>query len=70
MGWLLGYTIASMIGAFLVVPIFDYVAAGVTGGLGNTARLGLFVSTWTAITTGSGMRDFTDRVRQLRQKIK
>ena len=67
MGWLVGYTIASMVGALFVVRIFDYIFSGVAGGIHNTAKAGLFVGTWTAITVGSGMHDFTSRVRKLRK---
>ena len=67
MGWLLGYTIASMVGALFVVRIFDYVVGGVSNAAGHAARVGLFVGTWTAITAASGMRDFTKRVRKLRR---
>ena len=67
MGWLVGSTLASIVAAFLVVRIFDYVFAGVTGSLINVARAGLFVVTWTAVTTKSGMHGFTKQVRQLRQ---
>lgn len=67
MGWLVGYTLASMVAAFVIVRIFDYLVSGAVGGLAHAARTSLFVSAWTAVTTGLGMRDFTKRVRQLRQ---
>ena len=71
MGFLVGYTIASMVGALFVVRIFDYIVSGIADGMHNTAKgglkVGLFVGTWTAITAGQGMRDFTSRVRRLRQ---
>ena len=69
MGWLLGYTIASMVGAVFIVRIFDYLFGGLTSGLASTARAGLFVGTWTVITTASGMRDFSKRIRSLRNHI-
>ena len=67
MSWLVGYVIASMVGALFVVRIFDYVTSGLTHGAVQAARAGLFVGTWTAITASSGMRNFTLRVRKLRQ---
>jgi hypothetical protein len=70
MNWLVGYTLASMAGAFIVVRIFDYLFAGVVGWFISPAKLGLFVSTWTAITTGSAMRDFNKRLRHLRDRFK
>ena len=70
MRWLVGPTIASLVGAFLVVRIFEYIFGGAQGALGNAAKAGLFVTTWTTITTGSGMRDFSKRVRSLREKVR
>ena len=67
MGWLIGYTIASLVGAFFVVRLFEYALAGVAGGLAGVAKASLFVSVWTAITTGTGMRAFSKTVRGLRQ---
>ena len=68
MTWLVGYTMASIVGAFLVVRIFEYIFWGAQSALGNAAKAGLFVAIWTAITTGSGMHDVSKRTRQLRQK--
>ena len=67
MGWLVGYTLASMAASFVVVKIFDYLFAGVTSGLVSIVRFPLFVATWTAITAQAGMRGFTKKVRQLRK---
>ena len=66
MGWLVGYTLASMATSFLVVKIFDWLFAGVTDGLLSIPRAGLFVGTWTVITAQAGMHGFTKRVRRLR----
>ena len=68
MGWLFGYVIASMVGALFVVRLFDYLFSHLTGAVVHIVRLILFVTMWTVITTRSGMRDFTARVRQLRQR--
>ena len=67
MGWLVGYMLASMVGAFFVVRIFDYIFSGVSSGIAHTARAGLFVGTWTAITVSEGMRDLSKRARRLRE---
>ena len=67
MGWLVGYILASLVAAVIAVKIFDYVFAGMVGGLANVARAGLFTVTWTAVTVRSGMHGFTSQVRQLRQ---
>ena len=69
MSWLVGYVMASMVGAFVVVRIFDHIVAGVVGGAAGAVKLGLFVGTWTAITATSGMRAFTGRVRYVRSLI-
>ena len=69
MGWLVGYVIASMVGAFIVVRLFEYLVAGLDGGVVGTAKLGLFVGTWTAITVGSGLRGFTKSVCELRHSL-
>ena len=69
MGWLVGYTLASMATSFLVVKIFDYILAGAVGGLVSSARVGLFVGTWTAVTAGAGMRGFSKRIASIRGRI-
>ena len=67
MGWLVSYTLASIAAAFVAVKIFDWIFAGAVGGLVSSARAGLFVATWTAVTAKAGMRGFSKKVRQLRQ---
>ncbi len=69
MGWLVSATLASMVAAFVVVKIFDYIFAGVTSGLGSVVRYGLFALTWTAVTVQAGRHGFNKRVRQLRQSL-
>ena len=69
MGWLVGYTLASIVTSFIVVKIFDYIFAGATDALVSSARFGLFVITWTVITAKMGMHGFTKRVRQLKTGI-
>ena len=70
MGWLVSQVIASMAGAFLLVKIFDVLIGGVIGGAATAAKTSLFVSAWTAITTGLGMRRFNKTVRALRHGSK
>jgi len=67
MGWLVGYTLASIVVAFIVLKIFDYIVGGATSGLLSVARAGLFIVTWTVVTAKGGMQGFTKMVRQLRQ---
>ena len=69
MGWLVNYILASMVASFIVVKIFDYIFAGVTNSLVSSARFGLFVVTWAAVTAKAGMLGVTKQVRQLRQGI-
>lgn len=69
MGWLIGPAFFSAIGAFLAVRIFDFIFGGVTSNVANAARAGVFVSAWTAVTTGTGIRGFNKRIRGLRKII-
>ena len=69
MSWLIGSTLASIVAGFLAVRIFDYIAAGAAGAVVGAAKATVFASVWTAVTTGSGMRAFSDRMRSLRQSI-
>ena len=68
MKWLGGPILASLLGAFLVVRIVESVSGGAQGAVVSAVKASLFVATWTAITTGSGMHDVSKRVRQLREK--
>jgi len=67
LGWLIGYTLASMATAFIAVKIFDVIFEGATSVFVSIARCVLFVATWTAVTAKAGMHGFSKRVRQLRQ---
>jgi hypothetical protein len=67
MGWLVGAVLASLVASVIIVKVFDYLFAGLMGGLASTARTVLFVGTWTAVTVSSGMHGLTSQVRQLRQ---
>ena len=64
MSWLIGYTLASLAAAFIVIRIFDYVVSGATD---NLARASVFVATWTAVTAQSGMRGFRKTAQRLRK---
>ena len=65
--WLLGPTLVSLAGAFVVVRIFDYVFSGIADSVG-AARSIVFVNTWAAITAKSGMSDITKKARFWRLK--
>ena len=62
-----GLTLFSFVASWLANVIFDAVVRDVTA---QTAavRNGLFVSTWTAVTTGMGMHKFRKTVRGLHLK--
>ena len=58
-----------MAASFIAVKIFDYIFGGATSGLVSTARAGVFVATWTAVTAQAGMHGFTSRIQALRKGI-
>lgn len=64
MAWLFRLTLASMLGAVLVVKLYDVVTGGILGPLAAAAKKSLFAGTWTAITTGLGVHD----AKKLRKK--
>ena len=69
MGWLLSYTLASIAASLVVVKIFDYIVEGTASGLVSSARAGLFVATWTAVTAQAGMHGFSKHIKALRKGI-
>ena len=70
MSWLIGPVVASWAIAYVAVRIFDYIFAGATGSVANAARASVFVSAWTAVTAGTGMRGLDKRVRGLRRRTR
>ena len=70
MSWLVGMTLASMAAAFIVMRIFDYITSGMGGWLSGIIKPIAFVGTWTAVTTSSGLRAFSERVRGLRHRCR
>ena len=68
MRWLVGPAIAGLVGSLLAIRIAEHLFGGAQGALVNTAKVSIFVTTWTAIMTGSGMHAFSKWVRGLRQK--
>ena len=70
MGWLIGPTLFAIFLAVVAVKIYEfvfpYVLSGVTGGLVSVTKAGLFIVTWTAVTTTMGMRGFSQKVKHLR----
>ena len=69
MGWLLNYTIMSIVASFVVVKILDYLFAGMYGGVVSVAKFVIFVLAWTAVTTQAGMHGFTRRIQGLRKGL-
>jgi hypothetical protein len=68
MGWLVGYTFASMGAAFVVVRIFEHLFSGATSGISAAVKPGIFVATWTAVTARLGMRSATSLTSRWRQR--
>ena len=68
MRWLVSLVVASMVGAVLLTKIFEIIFGGILGPtLVNAAKNSLFVSAWTAITTGKGMHDIKKGAGNLRK---
>ena len=71
MGWLIGPTLFAIFLAVVAVKIYEfvfpYVLSGVTGSLVSVTKAGLFIVTWTAVTTTMGMRGFSQKVKHLRR---
>ncbi len=63
---LVGYMVASVVGAIILVHLFDYLVAGASGKVVSVARASIFVTTWTAINTSSLMHGLSERVRSFR----
>ena len=70
MGWLLSQVITSILGAFVIVTIFDTIFRSVIGPLVSAGKAALFVGTGTAITAGLGMVGVKKAVRTVRQASK
>ena len=69
MGWLVGYSIASMVAAYVVVRIVEVLLGGVLGGLVVVVKPVGFVVSWSAMTTYMGMRKVTSGARRARRSI-
>ena len=69
MGWLIGATIASIVAAFVAVRVVEYFLAGAVGMAAGAVKAAAFSSVWTAVTTSTGMRAFTNRVRGVRTGV-
>lgn len=69
MRWLLGPLIASFVGSFVIVRIFDYFTATVERNVAEAGRAGVFIATWGAITAKTGIDGLTSQVRRLRRKV-
>lgn len=70
MNWLVGITLLSAGVAFVSVRILEYIVSGMAIGLAGAAKASVFSAVWAAVTTGTGDRAFTRRVRSLRQGIR
>ena len=70
MGWLINQVIASLVGAVIVVKIWELIVGGIIGPTAHAVKTSIFVSVWTAFTTVTGLRAFTELVRRLRHNNK
>lgn len=66
MSWFVSMVMTSMLGAVLAVKILDLIMGGIVGPAVSAAKTSLFVSAWTAITTGLGVRGMKKAARNLR----
>ena len=67
MAWLIGPVFVSAVVSFIAVRLFEFIFSGATNSLASTARTGVSVVAWTAVTTMLGMREATKLSRKLRQ---
>lgn len=61
LGWLVGASVLGAVAAYVLVRITEQLF-----GLVGIARVAVFSSIWTAVTTMAGMRSFTGKARKLR----
>ena len=66
MSWLVSMVVMSAIGSTLVVKILKVLFGDILGPLATSAQVG----TWTAITTGLGLRGVQKTARKLRPSQK
>lgn len=70
LGWLVSQVITSIVGSVVVVELFKIIFRDILGPATNTVKTGLFVGTFTSITTALGMRSFKKGVDGLQQANK
>jgi hypothetical protein len=68
MGWLLWYTLASMAVAFIAIRIIELLFTGLSVSVMGVVKPVVFVASWTAVTTQSGMHRVTSQARQFRRR--
>ena len=67
MRWLVSLVVTSVFGAVLVVKIVETIFGGILGPALVATKNSLFVSLWTAITTGKGLHDIKKGAGNLRK---
>lgn len=70
MGWLLSQVITAILGAVVIVTVFELVFTRIVGPLANAGKQAVFVGVGTAITTGLGVVGVKKAARRLRQASK
>lgn len=70
MGWLLSQVITAILGAVVIVTVFELVFTRIVGPLANAGKQAVFVGVGTALTTGLGVFGVKKAARRLRQTSK
>ena len=64
-----GVMLASIVAGFVLVRIVE-ILVGTVGVVAVAAKTAAFSGAWTAVTSATGMRAFTERVRRARAGVK
>lgn len=67
MRWLISLVVTSAFGAVLIVKIVETIFGGILGPALVATKNSLFVSVWSAITTGKGLHDIKKGAGNLRK---
>ena len=70
MGWLINQVIASVVLSVIVVKIWETIVGGLIGPAAHAVKTSVFVGVWSAFTTVTGLRAFTELVQWLRHRNK
>ena len=68
-GWFFWTAVASALGAFVAVRLFDYLFSSASAGVAAVARPAAFAGVWTTVTTKLGLKAVADKVHGLRERL-